>query len=136
MTGPNPISLIEFVEFSVFAIVHRSGQIAMVFCGTLIALAALNVVAPRLELIDHNNGSRKWHGDPIALTGGFAILCGAWIGTFAQLDPTTSAPVILALLGIVCAVHAFDDRVNVYIAGINHVFAWQQLLTSERIVNK
>jgi UDP-GlcNAc:undecaprenyl-phosphate GlcNAc-1-phosphate transferase len=82
----------------------------MVFCGTLIALAALNVVAPRLELIDHNNGSRKSHGDPIALTGGFAILCGAWIGTFGQLDPTTSAPAILALLGIVCAVHAFDDQ--------------------------
>jgi UDP-GlcNAc:undecaprenyl-phosphate GlcNAc-1-phosphate transferase len=108
MVDPEPISLTELAEFTMLALAQRSWQIAAVISGTLVALAVLNVIAPRLDLIDHPDRERKGHRHPVALTGGLAILCGVWIGTLVQAG--TGASAILALLGIVVVVHAFDDQ--------------------------
>jgi UDP-GlcNAc:undecaprenyl-phosphate GlcNAc-1-phosphate transferase len=98
-----------FEQFA-HAMAVRSWQIAAVACATLVALKLLNLVAPKLDLIDHAEYHRKQPFRPIPLTGGLAILCGVWIGMLVHRETEASAGDVLALLGIVASVHAFDDQ--------------------------
>ncbi|HUS98170.1 MAG TPA: hypothetical protein VMX97_15695, partial [Hyphomicrobiaceae bacterium] len=61
MTYAESNSLVELAELISQALAHRSWQIAAVICGSIVALAVLNVIAPRLELVDHPQGERKRH---------------------------------------------------------------------------
>jgi len=110
MIGTAQISLSLMIEQAAHALVFRGWQIVAVGLGTLIALMLLNRIAARIDLIDHPDGSRKREVRPVPLTGGLAILCGIWIGMLIKRDTAASAADILALLGIVATVHAFDDH--------------------------
>ncbi len=103
-----PLNLM--IEHAGHALVFRSWQLVAVSVGTIIALAILNHIAGKIDLIDHPDGSRKRHFEAVPLTGGLAILCGLWVGMMAQRETGASAGDVLALLGIVAAVHAFDDQ--------------------------
>lgn len=110
MTASIPVGLTLILEPIGHALAVRSWLIVAVLVGTLIALTLLNLVAPLLGLIDIPDGSRKRHPRPMPLTGGLAILCGVWTGMLVRTETGASAGDILALLGIVATVHAFDDQ--------------------------
>lgn len=92
------------------AVVVTSWQAATVLAGTLGALTALNLAAPRLGLIDHPDGERKRHRRPVPLTGGLAILAGTGLGAAVGLGAGEVALEVMALLAIVAVIHAFDDQ--------------------------
>ena len=92
------------------AITVRSVQTSVVVFGTLISLALLNLAAPKIQLVDHPDGRRKQHRQPVPLTGGIAILCGVFVGTLLPGNVNQSAEEMLALLAIVATIHAFDDQ--------------------------
>jgi UDP-N-acetylmuramyl pentapeptide phosphotransferase/UDP-N-acetylglucosamine-1-phosphate transferase len=77
---------------------------------TLAALLALNAIAPYFEMLDQPDGARKRHRRPVPLTGGVALLLGAWMGALVATSVGQVDYEVLALLGIVATVHAFDDH--------------------------
>jgi UDP-GlcNAc:undecaprenyl-phosphate GlcNAc-1-phosphate transferase len=88
----------------------RVWEVLLVAGGVIGALTLLNLLAPSCGLVDHPDATRKKHARPVPLTGGLSILFGVWLGSLVVVFPEQASPEILALLGIVVAVHAFDDR--------------------------
>ncbi len=93
----------------------RTLDLGVVVVATLSVLALLNRIAPRFDLLDLPDGGRKIHAKAVPLTGGLALVIGIWIGAlftskFGQADIGQVDFEVLALLGIVVAVHAFDDQ--------------------------
>ena len=55
-------------------------DLGVVALATLVALALLNLIAPRFGMIDRPDGGRKAHATAVPLTGGLALLIGVWAG--------------------------------------------------------
>ncbi len=85
-------------------------DIGAVVAMTLVALIALNRIAPFFDMLDAPDGERKRHGRPVPLTGGVAMLLGAWMGALVAVSVGQVDYEVMALLGIVATVHAFDDH--------------------------
>lgn len=62
------------------AITVRAVDLTAVIAATLVALAVLNRIAPKFEMLDQPDGGRKAHAAPVPLTGGPALVIGIWIG--------------------------------------------------------
>ncbi len=97
------------------AISLRIVDLGVVVVATLVALALLNRIAPKFDLLDLPDGDRKAHATAVPLTGGLALVIGIWIGAlfatkFGQIDIRQVDYEVLALLGIIATVHAFDDQ--------------------------
>ena len=100
----------HFVDAVLHAIELRAPEFLLVLGGVVGGLLVLNAIAPSLNLVDHPDRARKRHGHPVPLTGGLAILIGLWLGSLVEVEPGLTRPDLLALLGIVVVVHAFDDQ--------------------------
>jgi len=110
MMDPALITPTELWDLLLNGLWQRADTTIGVVLGTLIALFGLNAIAPKFQLLDETCKGPRGAGLGMPLTGGLAILCGVWIG--AMIDrQTMGAPSadVLALLGIVVAVHSFDD---------------------------
>jgi UDP-GlcNAc:undecaprenyl-phosphate GlcNAc-1-phosphate transferase len=92
------------------AVSVRAFDLASVVAATLLAVAALNRIAPKFDMVDLPDGGRKAHAAPVPLTGGPALLIGVWIGALVATSVGQINYEVLALLGIVATVHAFDDH--------------------------
>lgn len=111
----DPQTISDVVALGWLAISLRIADLGVVVVATLIALALLNRIAPRFELLDPPDQDRKTHATAVPLTGGLALLIGIWIGAlfatrFGQADIEHVDFEVLALLGIIATVHAFDDQ--------------------------
>jgi len=103
-------AFIEIANAAASALQLRVPEFLLVVSGVVVGLALLNFIAPGLKLVDHPDRVRKRHAQPVPLTGGIAMLIGVWLGSFVEVEPGTTRPDLLALLGIVVVVHAFDDQ--------------------------
>ena len=92
------------------AISLRVVDLGVVAVATLIALALLNRIAPNFNMLDWPDGSRKAHATAVPLTGGPALVIGIWIGALFATSIGQVDYEVLALLGIIVTVHAFDDQ--------------------------
>jgi UDP-GlcNAc:undecaprenyl-phosphate GlcNAc-1-phosphate transferase len=95
-------------------------QASVAFFFTLAAIAALSVIAPRLQLMDAPN-QRKLHEGHVPLVGGIAIYLSLCLGALIWGSPTSSVlasgsssiVVFLAGGGLLVALGALDDRSHV-----------------------
>jgi UDP-GlcNAc:undecaprenyl-phosphate GlcNAc-1-phosphate transferase len=110
MAPADPITIGHILESAGRAVSLRAWEVSTVAFGTLAALALLNIIAPRLDLIDHPDAARRKHVRPVPLTGGLAILLGIWFGSLAGMELRQIPLDVLALLGIVAVIHTFDDQ--------------------------
>ncbi len=92
------------------AISLRIVDLGVVVVATLIALALLNRIAPKFDMLDLPDGGRKAHDTAVPLTGGLALMIGIWIGALFATSIGEVDYEVLALLGIIATVHAFDDQ--------------------------
>jgi UDP-GlcNAc:undecaprenyl-phosphate GlcNAc-1-phosphate transferase len=92
------------------AVVVRAVDLGAVVAATLVALAVLNRIAPNFGMLDLPDGGRKAHAAPVPLTGGPALVVGIWIGALVATSVGQVDYEVLALLGIITTIHAFDDH--------------------------
>jgi UDP-GlcNAc:undecaprenyl-phosphate GlcNAc-1-phosphate transferase len=92
------------------AVTVRAVDLGAVAAATLVALAVLNRIAPKFDMLDLPDGGRKAHTAPIPLTGGPALVIGIWIGALVATSVGQVDYEVLALLGIITTIHAFDDH--------------------------
>ena len=97
------------------AFLLRILDLGVVVVATLSVLALLNRIAPSFGMLDLPDEGRKIHTKAVPLTGGLALVIGIWIGAlfttkFGQAGIGHVDFEVLALLGIVATVHAFDDQ--------------------------
>jgi UDP-GlcNAc:undecaprenyl-phosphate GlcNAc-1-phosphate transferase len=92
------------------AVTVRAVDLAAVVAATLVALAVLNWIAPKFDMLDLPDGGRKGHAAPVPLTGGPALVVGIWIGALVATSVGQVDYEVLALLGIITTIHAFDDH--------------------------
>jgi len=93
------------------AVSLRAVDLGVVALATLVALLLLNTfIAPRFGMIDRPDGGRKSHTAAVPLTGGLALLLGVWAGALFATSIGQVNYEVLALLGIVATIHAFDDH--------------------------
>jgi len=92
------------------AVTVRAIDLAAVVAATLVALAVLNRIAPKFDMLDLPDGGRKAHTTPVPLTGGPALVIGIWIGALVATSVGQVDYEVLALLGIITTIHAFDDH--------------------------
>jgi UDP-N-acetylmuramyl pentapeptide phosphotransferase/UDP-N-acetylglucosamine-1-phosphate transferase len=104
------LSILEAVAAGLRAVGLRWPDLAAAVAMTLAAVLALNRVAPYFDMVDAPDGGRKRHLAPVPLTGGLAMLMGAWMGALVATSIGQVDFEVLALLSIVATVHAFDDH--------------------------
>lgn len=92
------------------AISLRVVDLGVVVVATLVALALLNRIAPKFDMLDWPDGGRKAHVTAVPLTGGLALVIGIWIGALVATSIGQIDYEVLALLGIIATIHAFDDH--------------------------
>ena len=85
-------------------------DLGVVVVATLSVLVLLNRIAPKFDMLDLPDGGRKAHATAVPLTGGLALVIGIWIGALFATSIGQVNYEILALLGIIATVHAFDDQ--------------------------
>jgi UDP-GlcNAc:undecaprenyl-phosphate/decaprenyl-phosphate GlcNAc-1-phosphate transferase len=86
--------------------------ITVAFLVSLLLLAALYPVAPRLGLVDRPSVRRKTHKDPVPLIGGLAIFSGILASSLFILP--ISQEHLFGLLGaaLLVSIGALDDRLD------------------------
>lgn len=92
------------------AVSLRAVDLGVVVVATIAALALLNRIAPKFEMLDQPDGGRKSHVTAVPLTGGLALVTGIWVGALVATSIGKVDYDVLALLGIIVTVHAFDDH--------------------------
>ena len=111
----DPVTISDVLAVGWRAMSLRIVDSGVVVAATLVALALLNRIAPNFDMLDLPDGGRKAHATAVPLTGGLALLIAIWIGAlfttkFGQADIRHVDFEVLALLGIIATVHAFDDQ--------------------------
>ena len=81
----------------------------LAFALTTVALLFLQPLAPRLNLLDHPNDTRKDHAHPTPVTGGIAILLGCLVGFFGMQVGTASVQAFTAAALLLVVVGVYDD---------------------------
>ena len=81
----------------------------LAFALTTVALLFLQPLAPRLNLLDHPNDTRKDHAHPTPGTGGIAILLGCLVGFFGMQVGTASVQAFTAAALLLVVVGIYDD---------------------------
>jgi len=104
------LTFVEALAAGWRAVTLRWVDLGAAVAMTLAALLALNWIAPYFDMLDEPDGGRKRHDRPVPLTGGLAMLLGAWMGALVATSVGQVDYEVLALLGIVATVHAFDDH--------------------------
>ena len=87
---------------------HFAGA-GLAFLLTTVALLVLQPLAPRLNLLDYPNATRKDHANPTPVTGGIAILIGCLVAFFGMQVSTTSVQAFSAAAVLLVIVGIYDD---------------------------
>jgi len=106
----NPIAVSDVPGEVWEALAVRAADLGAVVAATFVALAVLNRIAPNFDMLDMPDGGRKAHARPVPLTGGPALVVGIWIGALVATSVGQVDYEVLALLGIISTIHAFDDH--------------------------
>lgn len=95
-----------------------AGSAAM--AGGLLLTPLVRLIARRYQWVDHSDGKRKLHQEPIPLLGGIAVCASVVIGVLSSIpslsrfaESQLSFPMALLMaIGISCAVGCVDDCVG------------------------